>query len=359
MAVGAPVLAQNPTGHFNGRARLFNREVPIELEIARTDGGWRADLTVPQFGWRDVQFSRVSINGVTVELALDAPRNITFAGTFSPNGDTLAGQTRGRDSSAFSVVRGPDLTAQREAALGLPPFTPIETRATATLKIPGSADFLAPDADAAWVTNGNQIQKLESGRADPTLSATVPRACGGMVVAFDAVWAMSCRELALYRIDRTNGQLIASVKTGAAEPRGELSIAAGAGSVWVLSDSTGVLSRVDPSTNAVTSRIPVLASSYAADFGFGSVWITNTAASSVQRIDPATNTVVATIAVGPTPRFLAVGEGGVWTLNQGDGTVTRIDPATNRVAASIGVGVPGSGGDIAAGACTCAPDSCS
>lgn len=280
----APVAAaQSPAGHFNGRARLFNREVPIELEIARADTGWRGDLTVPNLGVRDRPFSRVSIVGATVELVLAAPWNVTFAGTFSPNGDTLAGHTRGRDSSAFSAVRGPDLTAQREAALGLPPLTPIGARATATLSIPGSADFLA------------------------------------------------------------------SVKTGAAEPRGELSVAAGAGSVWVLSDSTGVLSRIDAATNTISDRIPVLPSSYAADFGFGSVWITNTAASSVQRIDPTTNKVVATIAVGPTPRFLVVGEGGVWTLNQGDGTVTRIDPATNRVAATIGVGVPGNGGDIAAG----------
>jgi YVTN family beta-propeller protein len=350
LAFAAPIaVAQSPVGHFNGRARLFNRDVPIELEIARADTGWRGDLTVPQLGVRDRPFSRVSIVGATVELVLAAPWNVTFAGTLSANGDTLAGRTRGRDSSAFSAVRGPDLTAQREAALGLPPLTPIGSRATATLSIPGSADFLAADGDAAWVTNGNQIQKLEHGRTDPVLNATVPRACGGMVTAFNSVWVMSCRELALYRVDRTTGQVITSVKTGAAEPRGELSVAAGAGSLWVLSDSTGVLSRIDPTTNAVTERIPVLSSSFAADFGFGSVWITNTAANSVQRVDPTSNKVVATIPVGPTPRFLAVGEGGVWTLNQGDGTVTRIDPATNRVAATIAVGVPGNGGDIAAG----------
>jgi YVTN family beta-propeller protein len=171
-----------------------------------------------------------------------------------------------------------------------------------------------------------------------------------MVVAFGSVWAISCREHAVFRIDRLTGRPVAVVKTGIADRSGEMSLADGAGSVWVLSDSSGVLSRVDPATNAVTVKIPVLPGSYAATFGFGSVWITNTEANSVQRIDPATNKVVATIAVGPTPRFLAAGEGGVWTLNQGDGTVSRVDPKTNRVAATIGVGVPGNGGDIAAGA---------
>ena len=348
LLVASPVLAQ--AGHWNGQARLFNRDVAIEVEIAGANGAWSGDLTVPQFGVRDLKFSRVTVSGTNVELALPAPWNTTFVGKISANGDTLSGETRGRDTRPFNTVRGPDLTAQREAALGLPPLAEITTRAVATLQIPGSADFLSADDGAAWVTNGDQIQKLAADRKEPVMSASVPRACGGMVTAFGSVWAMSCRELAVHRVDRTTGQTLATIATGAAEPRGELSLSAGAGSVWVLSDSSGVLSRVDPATNTVIARIQVRPSSYAADFGFGAVWITNTANNSVQRIDPASNKVVATIDVGPTPRFLAVGEGGVWTLNQGDGTVTRIDPATNGVAATIGVGVPGNGGDIAAGA---------
>ena len=145
------------------------------------------------------------------------------------------------------------------------------------------------------------------------------------------------------------------MRLGLADRRGELSIAAGAGSIWLLTDSAGVLSRIDPETNKVTATIPVAANSFAAAFGFGAVWVTNTGAprttapGSVQRIEPATNHVVATIPVGPVPRFLAAGEGAVWTLNQGDGTVSRINPATNSVAATIAADVPGGGGDIAAG----------
>jgi virginiamycin B lyase len=135
-----------------------------------------------------------------------------------------------------------------------------------------------------------------------------------------------------------------------------LSLAAGAGAIWVLSDRKGVLSRIDAATNRVTATITVAPESFAAVFGFGAVWVTNTrsavagAGGSVQRIDPASGRVVATIGVGPTPRFLAAGEGGVWTLNQGDGTVSRIDPATNTTAASIPTGMAGTGGDIATGA---------
>ena len=341
--------AQNAAGHWNGHARLWNRDVGVEVEIVRAGSNWSGDLTVPQFGVRDLRFSSVTVDGSTVELTLSAPWSLTFAGKLSRDGDTLAGQTRGRDSHPFSTVRGLDLTAEREKTLGLPPLTPIADRAVATLRIPGSADFLTADEGAAWVTNRDQIQKLEQGRTTPTISATVPDACGGMVAGGGSIWVMSCKERTLYRINRSTGERTAAVSTGIAEPNGEMSLAFGAGAVWVVSDSTGVLSRVDPATNSVTARIPVLPSTYAATFGFGAVWVTNTAANSVQRIDPATNRVVATIAVGPTPRFITAGEGGVWTLNQGDGSVSRIDPTTNRVAATINVGVPGNGGDISAG----------
>ncbi len=140
-----------------------------------------------------------------------------------------------------------------------------------------------------------------------------------------------------------NGRLsfcrVAIETTGLADPDGELSLAAGSGSVWVLTSADGVLSRIDTSDNEITAEIAVLPRSYAAAYAFGSVWTTSAGSvdrpRSVQRIDPVTNAVVATIAVGPDPRFLAAGEGAVWTLNWGDGSVSRIDPRTNMLSAMI------------------------
>jgi YVTN family beta-propeller protein len=254
-------------------------------------------------------------------------------------------------AAAALVVAFSPLTAQND-----PPVTPIASRAVATLTIPGFADFLAPDGDGVWVTNRGRVEKLERDKSAPVMSASIARPCGAMDVGFDALWVANCADTAVYRIDRRTGSVAAAIPTGLADRRGELSLAIGAGSVWVLSDVSGVLSRIDPTTNQVVARIAVAPNSFAAVFGFGAVWITNTGVrgstgpGAVQRIDPATNKVVATIPVGPTPRFLAAGEGGVWTLNQRDGTVTRIDPATNSVVATIAAGVDGGGGDIAAGA---------
>lgn len=231
--------------------------------------------------------------------------------------------------------------------------TDITARALATLTIPGYADFLAADDRDAWMTNDGRVEKLSVGSAAPVATVAVPAPCGGMVVAFGALWVANLSDLSVYRIDLESLDVAARIASGLADPEGELSLAAGAGSVWVLSDATGILSRIDPATNTVVARIAVRPHSYAADFAFDAVWITNSGSGdtegSVQRIDPHTNQVTATIPVGPTPRFLAAGEGGVWTLNQGDGSVTRIDPDTNRVVSSIQVGMAGGGGDIAVG----------
>ena len=228
--------------------------------------------------------------------------------------------------------------------------TPIAAEALVTLSLSGYPDFLAADGEAVWVTNVDAVQKLTLKKSTPTLTAAAPGICGAPVVAFGSLWAASCKDRTVMRIDTRSGHIIARIPCRIAAADGELSLAAGAGSIWILSDTKGVLSRIDSKSNQVIAEISVKANSYCAAFGFDAVWITNTSDSSVQRIDPQTNSVTTTISVGPTPRFLAVGELGVWTLNQGDGTVTRIDPSTNSAVATIDCQAPGSGGDIATGA---------
>lgn len=255
--------------------------------------------------------------------------------------------------SAFAVLAtvAPAIDAQSADAT-----QPITARASHTMLIPGSADFLVLDGAHAWVTNEGRVERLAPGSNHPLASVHIDQPCGAMAVDFGSLWVVDCKAKTLVRVDLRTHRIAARIATGVADSSGELSVASGAGSVWLLSDSSGILSRVDPRSNRVVARIAVQAKSYAAVFGFGAVWITTTgrmpssAPGSVQRIDPITNRVVATIPVGPTPRFLAAGEGGVWTLNQGDGSVSHIDPASNAVVATIPTGVPGSGGDIAAGA---------
>lgn len=231
----------------------------------------------------------------------------------------------------------------------------LASRALHTLTVPGSADFLAVADSEAWVTNTGRVEKLQAGSPAPVATVTVARPCGGMELAFGSLWVVDCRNRTLVRINRATATIEATIATGVADASGELSIASGAGSIWLMTDTSGVLSRIDPATNSVIAQIPVKSRSFAVVFGFGSAWVTTTGVRGdtmpgwLHRIDPATNKVVASIETGATPRFLAAGEGGVWTLNQRQGTVSRIDPATNKVVATIQTAAIGGGGDIAAG----------
>lgn len=228
--------------------------------------------------------------------------------------------------------------------------------ATVVLKLDGFPDFLVPDSNDVWITNEKRVDKLSSKSSKPILSAAIPAPCGVMAVGFGSLWVANCTDKSVYRIDRRKGKITAIIPTGLADKYGELSIATGAGSVWVLSDSAGILTRINPVKNVVQAKIKVLPFSYCVAFGYGAVWITSTgmverkSPGSVQRINPKTNKTVAIIATGIAPRFLAAGENGIWALNQGDGTVSRIDPYTNKLIATIDAKVVGLGGDIATGA---------
>ena len=231
-----------------------------------------------------------------------------------------------------------------------PKEIPITQEAVASIKVEGYPDFLAVDENGVWVTNDGRVEKFIFGNEKPVISASMPTPCGAMTVGFGSLWVTSCATKSLYRIDLLSGKVIAIIETGIADSEGELSIAIGAGSVWLLTNVNGELSKIDPHQNKVIQKIKVLPNSFAVAFGFNSVWITNTENGSIQQIDPIAEKVIATIAVGPTPRFLATGVGAVWTLNQGDGTVSRIDPIISKVISTIALEVSGTGGDIAASA---------
>jgi streptogramin lyase len=206
-----------------------------------------------------------------------------------------------------------------------------------------------------WATNTDRVERFEVGQSDPVATVAVPGACGAMVVVEGSLWVASCTDQSVFRVDLESRSVVATVRTGLADPQGELSLAGGAGSIWVLSDAKGVLTRIDVATSEIVAEIEVLPGSYCAVFGFGVVWVTNSAIAdirpvgSVQRIDPIVNQVTATIPTGPDPRFLAAGDGGVWTFNWADGSVTRIDPSSQS-AVNLPVGMYGGGGDIATGA---------
>ncbi|WP_410210178.1 hypothetical protein [Aquirhabdus sp.] len=242
------------------------------------------------------------------------------------------------------------------------PFLDIEHHALTTLHVPGFVDFMAADSTAIWATNQDRVEKYVLGIEEPIASVPVPAPVGVMVTAFGSLWVASLIDQAIYRVSLAEIRVEAIITTGLADASqvevagrvingtGELSVAAGAGSIWVVSDVSGVLSRIDPQSNTVIAQIAIAPFSYNVAFGNDALWVSNPKQGSVQRVDPNTNQVVATILVGAIPWFIAVGEGAVWSLNQGDGTVSRIDPLSHAVVSiPLPVAAAGDGGDLTTG----------
>jgi virginiamycin B lyase len=223
----------------------------------------------------------------------------------------------------------------------------------AVYSVPGVPDWLAVD-EHVWVSNSpkDTVHKLDPKTNAVLATVTVGKhPCSGLAVAFGSVWVPNCGDKtvagSLSRVSLKEGTVEATLPFAPGDSEG--GIASGAGSIWMMTDKTGTLTRIDPATNKAVAEIYVAPGSYTVAFGDNAVWVTSTDKNLLTRINARTNVVEQTIPVGPKPRFLAVGEGAVWTVNQGDGTISRVDIKTNKVVATIEAGIPGGGGEIAVG----------
>ena len=70
----------------------------------------------------------------------------------------------------------------------------------------------------------------------------------------------------------------------------------------------------------------------------GAVWVATDSSGSLVRIDARTGTVTNTIRVGDAPAALAAAASGLWVLDPLDATVARVDPRRNAVTATIALG---------------------
>jgi YVTN family beta-propeller protein len=138
----------------------------------------------------------------------------------------------------------------------------------------------------------------------------------------------------LTRLDAVTGRRVGPSITASSTP---ITVAAGAGRVWVADSSAGVVSRIDPGTGIATP-IPVPGGPTDLALGAGAAWVSVRDGDALARIDPVTGSVRSTTPVGRQPAAVAVGAGAVWVANSGDGTVSKLDPGSGRVTDTIRVG---------------------
>ena len=258
----------------------------------------------------------------------------------------------------LSLTLAAQVFAQPAAPVARPPADIPLSRLTPDAVIPvalGSGSIESDDG--VWVPNraaGSvlRIDAKDNQTGAPVTLGTEP--CASLTVAFDSVWVPLCGDGTIARLDPKGPKVTATLKTKVAAGDGRT--ASAVGSVWVVSDRKGVLSRIDPDTNTAVAEVYVAAGANAVVFGEDALWVTSDGDATkgrLTRVNPHTNAVIEVIEVGPKPGRLAVGEGGVWTLNRSEGgksgTVTRVDPATNKVVATITIDAASAAGEIAAG----------
>lgn len=214
--------------------------------------------------------------------------------------------------------------------------------------VEGNPDWSVITAYSVWVTSGrtNHVVQLHPSTNTVGLIVDVQRPCSGLADAFGSLWAPSCGDHTVLRIDPATGKTIAAIPADPANSEG--GITTGAGSVWIVTKPSS-LARIDPKTNTIAATFPLPSGSENPSFGEGFLWITSYEHDQLLKVDPATGSIVATIPVGPKPRFLTIGAGAVWTLNQGDGTISRVDIKSGKAAATIACGIPGPGGEVTFG----------
>jgi len=136
------------------------------------------------------------------------------------------------------------------------------------------------------------------------------------------------------RIDPGSNRLVG---TPTRLPADGWDLAVGAGSVWAT-QFDGRLIRIDARTRRISARIsarPIYFGSVVT-FGGGFVWTGNdderNHSGSVSKIDPATNRVVRNLPGLGSPQSIAFGQGAVWVADHA-GWLVKIDPATLKVVA--------------------------
>jgi YVTN family beta-propeller protein len=140
------------------------------------------------------------------------------------------------------------------------------------------------------------------------------------------------------RIDPTTGAVTSTIPLSHSD---HARIAVGLGAVWA-GNETGVITGRDPDSGEVVARISGTRRPLALAVGEGAVWVAaetplGAATGTVWRIDPGREEAAET-SVDPGRGAVAVGEGAVWVTSQASGTVSRLDPDTGSVEAVIDVG---------------------
>jgi streptogramin lyase len=173
-----------------------------------------------------------------------------------------------------------------------------------------------PTVDPAVV----RLDPLEGRRLSPRIK--VDGFPSEIVVSNGAAWVLQSEALGFVtRIDPATNEVVTKIAVGG-YPTG---LASGGGAVWVANSTVGTVMRIDPATNAIawTGGVPGV---HDVAFIGDSLWALSE--TMVRRLDPSSGLTLGDPIVLSSPgNAMEAGEGALWILSYDAGTVTRIDPS--------------------------------
>jgi serine/threonine-protein kinase len=276
---------------------------------------------------------RAALIAVPIVLGAGIAVGILAAtGVFSSDpAETTVAPAPPASPSAGEPVAAEPVQVEENSVVGIDPASgeveqalPLGSRPS--LVAAGESGVWTADADARTVSQVG----VDGGAARTISAGGVPT---GLAVGLDAVWVAAGYADTVTRIDPSTGAVTHEIDV----PGGPTGLAIGDGSLWVANIVSGTVVRINPTSNAVTDTIEIGEEPSAIAFGEGSLWVASKLGRTIARVDPATGEIVTRIGLRFAPGAIAAGAGGVWVTHPADDSVSRIDPATDAVGTSIAV----------------------
>ena len=114
--------------------------------------------------------------------------------------------------------------------------------------------------DAVWVAQKTPAAVLRIDAKTNAVGKPVPLGkppCGALAAAFDSLWVPLCDGASIARVDTKSGNVTATMPLPVPRPEGGLAVSVG--SLWVITDLKGVVSRIDPASNTPVAEVYVAA----------------------------------------------------------------------------------------------------
>lgn len=242
------------------------------------------------------------------------------------------------DSSVGEITAGPDAIWVGTAA-GVVRIEPTTNDPEQTSV--GGGWLLAVDGNDVWVVDNSVVKRVDWPTRRQTASIPVDVDSEGVIVADGSVWVASNESGAVSRIDPAINTVVDVIKPGAGGNAQR--VAAGLGSIWVGEADGSLVARIDPTSSKVTARIALEHSVPCGDLAIEPtvVWVAGCGGGNptIARIDPTTNRWTTTVVLPGDPRGQPMLiDGLVWVPIEGDREgccIVAVDPSTNQVVDAI------------------------